>query len=50
MKDVFKMRLKIAQNYVKSLKEGITQSSGGVSVKLHAQVFFLFDSIFRSKE
>src|SRR5689334_20860522 len=38
MKDVFKMRLKIAQNYVKGLKEGITQAAGGVSVRLHAQV------------
>jgi len=42
MKDLFRMRLKIAQNYVKSLKEGITQVSGpglGPSVKIHAQVF-----------
>lgn len=42
MKDMFRMRLKIAQNYMKGLKEGITQVSGpgvGPSVRIHAQVF-----------
>ncbi len=39
MKDVFKMRLKIAQNYIKCLKEGVAQASGsGLTIKLHAQV------------
>jgi len=41
MKDLFRMRLKIAQNYVKSLKEGSAQVSGpglGPSVRIHAQV------------
>jgi len=41
MKDLFRMKLKIAQNYVKSLKEGSAQVSGpglGPSVRLHAQV------------
>lgn len=47
MKDMFRMRLKIAQNYIKSLKEGITQVSGpglGPSVRIHAQVHIFTQS------
>ena len=40
MKDLFRMRLKIAQNYIKGIKEGATQAAGGpgLSIKIHAQV------------
>jgi len=56
MKDLFRMRLKIAQNFIKNLKEGTTQSSGpgaGVSVKIHALVIVSSSSniyILRLKE
>jgi len=49
MKDLFRMRLKIAQNFIKNLKEGTTQSSGpgaGVSVKIHALVIISSFSMY----
>ena len=40
MKDVLKMKLKVAQSYLRSLKDGTTQTSAGagISIKIYASV------------
>ena len=39
MKDLFKLRLKVSSNYVKTLKEGFSQgSTSGLHIRLHATV------------